>query len=230
MASMGRSWVWCLLLAPALWGFGGCANESAGGERVALEKARQDSVEIKEYDGERLDTFFREYDNSIKGPQKVDIASYHLEIRGLVEKPRSLTYEGVLALPPVRRAITLYCVEGWKEHLLFDGVRVKDVLALAGPAAGVTTIIFHGVDGYSTALPYADVGRLDLMLASRINGLVLDEARGFPFQLVAQSKLGYKWIKWVNAIELSDQPYIGFWEKRGYSDQADVPEEWLEEK
>jgi DMSO/TMAO reductase YedYZ molybdopterin-dependent catalytic subunit len=230
MGKTGRLCAWCLLMAPALWGFGGCAKKGAGGDRMALGKARQDSIEIKEYDGLPLDTFFREYDNSIQGPQKVDAASYRLEIRGLVETPRKLTYEEVLSLPPVKRAITLYCVEGWKERLLFEGVSLKEVLALAGPKSGVKTIIFYGVDGYSTALPYADVERLDLMLASRINGLVLDGMRGFPFQLVAQSKLGYKWIKWLNGIELSDQPYVGFWEKRGYSDQADVPQEWLEEK
>ncbi len=83
------------------------------------------------------------------------------------------------------------------------------------------------MDGYSTALPYEDVARLDLMLASKINGKVLDATRGFPFQLVAESKLGYKWIKWVNRIELSDEPYLGFWERRGYSDEADVPDDRL---
>ncbi len=45
---------------------------------------------------------------------------------------------------------------------------------------------------------------------------------------VAESKLGYKWIKWVNRIELSDKPYLGFWEQRGYSDDADVPKARLE--
>jgi DMSO/TMAO reductase YedYZ molybdopterin-dependent catalytic subunit len=208
---------------------GGCAGEGAEEAPADSAAALGDTLEIREYQGLPLDTYFREYDNSIRGPQAVDIEEYRLEIGGLVEEPRSLTYQEVLGLEPVTRAITLYCVEGWKEQLLFEGVRLADLLALARPREGATTLILHAVDGYSTSLPYGDVERLDLMLAAKINGRVLDEMRGFPFQLVAESKLGYKWIKWVNRIEISDQPYRGFWEQRGYSNEADVPKQWLEE-
>jgi len=208
------------LLAAGLSGSGGCAREAP--------KGGSEAVEITEYDGVRLDPYFREYDNSIQGPQSVDPAAYRLEVAGLVERPLSLTYEEVLALPKVTRAITLYCVEGWSEHLLFEGVRVADVIGPAGRKGEVTTVVLYAADGYSTSLPYGDVARLDLMLASSINGRVLDELRGFPFQLVAQSKLGYKWIKWVTRIELSDKPFSGYWEQRGYSNDADVPKAWLE--
>ena len=178
--------------------------------------------EIKEYEGKRLDPFDRKYDNSIKGPQQVDIKKYRLEVTGLVQNPQSLTYQEVLALPNVKRAVTLHCVEGWDEHLLFEGVRLADVLALAKPKKGVRTVIFYAVDGYSSSLTYNDVTRLDLMLAAKINGKVLDANRGFPFQVVAESKLGYKWVKWVTRIELSKDPYKGFWEQRGYDNEADV--------
>jgi DMSO/TMAO reductase YedYZ molybdopterin-dependent catalytic subunit len=178
--------------------------------------------EIKEYEGKRLDPFERTYDNSIKGPQQVDRKKYRLEVTGLVQTPQSLTYEEVLALPNVKRAVTLHCVEGWDEHLLFEGVRLADVLALAKPKKGVRTVIFYAVDGYSSSLTYDDVTRLDLMLAAKINGKVLDANRGFPFQVVAESKLGYKWVKWVTRIELSKDPYKGFWEQRGYDNEADV--------
>jgi DMSO/TMAO reductase YedYZ molybdopterin-dependent catalytic subunit len=178
--------------------------------------------EIREYEGKRLDPFDRAYDNSIKGPQQVDIEKYRLEVTGLVQKPQSLTYQEVLALPNVKRAVTLHCVEGWQEHLLFEGVRLADVLALAKPKQGVRTVIFYAVDGYSSSLDYGDVKRLDLMLAAKINGKILDAKRGFPFQVVAESKLGYKWVKWVTRIELSKDPYKGFWEQRGYDNEADV--------
>jgi DMSO/TMAO reductase YedYZ molybdopterin-dependent catalytic subunit len=178
--------------------------------------------EIKEYEGQRLDPFDRTYDNSIKGPQEVDRKKYRLEVTGLVQTPQSLTYEEVLALPSVKRAITLHCVEGWDEHLLFEGVRLADILALAKPKKGVRTVIFYAADGYSSSLTYDDVTRLDLMLAAKINGKVLDANRGFPFQVVAESKLGYKWVKWVTKIELSKDPYKGYWEQRGYDNEADV--------
>ena len=178
--------------------------------------------EIREYQGKRLNPFDRAYDNSIKGPQHVDITSYRLEVTGLVHAPQSLTYQEVLRLPVVKRAVTLYCVEGWDEHLLFEGVRLADLLALAKPKKGVRTIIFYAADGYSSSLSYKDATRLDVILATKINGKVLDATRGFPFQVVAESKWGYKWVKWVTRIELSKKPYKGFWEQRGYDNEADV--------
>jgi DMSO/TMAO reductase YedYZ molybdopterin-dependent catalytic subunit len=57
-----------------------------------------------------------------------------------------------------------------------------------------------------------------------MNGVVIPPERGFPFQLVAESKYGYKWIKWITTIELSDNAdYLGYWESRGYSNGATVP-------
>jgi DMSO/TMAO reductase YedYZ molybdopterin-dependent catalytic subunit len=182
----------------------------------------QGEREIREYQGKRLDPFDREYDNSIRGPQHVDINQYRLVVSGLVQTPLSLTYQEVLRLPIVTRAITLPCVEGWNEHLLFEGVRLAGVLALAKPKKGVRTVIFYAADGYSSSLSYADATRLDVMLAAKINGRTLDAKRGFPFQVVAESKLGYKWVKWVSRIELSDKSYQGYWEQRGYDNDADV--------
>jgi len=178
--------------------------------------------EIREYEGKQFAPFDRAYDNSINGPQKVDIARYRLQVTGLVRSPQSLTYQDVLKLPAVKRAVTLHCIEGWDEHLLFEGVRLADLFALAKPKKGVTTVIFYAADGYSSSLSFNDVTRLDLMLAAKINGRVLDAKRGFPFQVVAESKWGYKWVKWVTRIELSDKPYKGYWEQRGYDNEANV--------
>ena len=179
-------------------------------------------IEIREYEGRPLDPFDRKYDNSIKGPQSIDIKTYRLEITGLVNNPQSLTYEEVLSLPKVKRAITLHCVEGWDEHLLFEGVRLAGLFEKAKPQKGVKTVIFYAVDGYSSSLPYDHVRKIDAMLAVKINGKVLDAMRGFPFQVVAESKLGYKWVKWITRIDLSEKTYKGYWERRGYDNEANV--------
>jgi DMSO/TMAO reductase YedYZ molybdopterin-dependent catalytic subunit len=181
-----------------------------------------ETKEIRDYQGQRLDPYSRAYDNSIKGPQTVSPDTYRLKITGLVDSPRTLTYQQVLALPVQKRAITLYCVEGWNEHLLFEGILINDLLALAKPRSSIRTIIFYAADGYSSSLKFDEVRRLNLMLAYKINGRVLDAQRGFPFQVVAESKLGYKWVKWVERIDLSDKPFQGFWERQGYDNQADV--------
>ncbi|MEN6310695.1 MAG: molybdopterin-dependent oxidoreductase, partial [Acidobacteriota bacterium] len=63
----------------------------------------------------------------------------------------------------------------------------------------------------------------DILLAFRMNGLVLPVERGFPFQVVAEDKWGYKWAKWVTAIELGGDPgFKGYWEKRGYNNNGDL--------
>jgi DMSO/TMAO reductase YedYZ molybdopterin-dependent catalytic subunit len=200
-----------------------CASGlEAGGGPLAICSAAAAVREIREYQGKRLDAFDRAYDNSIKGPQRVDIKQYRLRITGLVQTPQSLTYQEVLGLPVVKRAVTLYCVEGWNEYLLFEGVRLADLLAMAKPKKGVKTVIFYAADGYSSSVAYDYAIRRDIMLAAKINGRVLDAQRGFPFQVVAESKLGYKWVKWVTRIALSDKPYKGYWEERGYDNEADV--------
>lgn len=179
-------------------------------------------VEIKEYQGEKLSPFNRSYDNSIKGPQKVDINKYRLIVNGKIQKTLLLTYTQVLALPSVTRAITLNCVEGWSEHLLFKGVRIADIVKSTNINKDVQTVIFYAIDGYSSSLSYKYVLDNDIMIAYEINGKKLDETRGFPFQVVAESKFGYKWVKWVTRIEFSDKPYEGYWEQRGYDNEADI--------
>jgi DMSO/TMAO reductase YedYZ molybdopterin-dependent catalytic subunit len=178
--------------------------------------------EIREYKGKSLNPFNREYDNSIKGPANVDIKKYRLDITGLVQVPQSLTYEQILKLPAVKKVFTLYCVEGWSETLLFEGVRLADLLKPAKPKDEIKTVIFFAADGYSSSISYKDAVRLDVMLAYKINGKTLDAKRGFPLQLVAESKLGYKWVKWVSAIQLSKDPYKGYWEEKGYDNDADI--------
>jgi DMSO/TMAO reductase YedYZ molybdopterin-dependent catalytic subunit len=176
--------------------------------------------EIRVYQGTKLDPFERSYDNSIKGPQTVDIKKYRLEVSGLVKEPLSLSYGQIIKLPSIKRVITLHCVEGWSETLLFEGVRLADILKPAMPQNGVKTIIFYAADGYSSSVSYNDARRLDVMLATKINGRVLDVRRGFPLQVVAESKYGYKWVKWLTRIVLSRDPYRGFWEQRGYDNEA----------
>ncbi len=179
-------------------------------------------VEITEYQGEKLSPFDRGYDNSIKGPQKVDINIYRLIIDGKIKKNLLLSYNEILSLPSTTRAVTLNCIEGWSEHLLFKGVRMAEIIKQVNVSKDVQTVIFYAIDGYSSSLTYKYVLDNDIMLAYEINGKKLNSERGFPLQVVAESKYGYKWVKWVARIEFSDKPYEGYWEKRGYDNDAAI--------
>ncbi|HOI39635.1 MAG TPA: molybdopterin-dependent oxidoreductase [Methanobacterium sp.] len=187
-----------------------------------------DSVEINEYQGEKLSSINDFRENSIKGTQKVDINTYHLEVSGLVVKPKNYTYDQVKNFSNYQKVVKLDCVEGWSVNILWEGVLVKDILNDVKPLPQANTIIFYAVDGYSTSFPLEYVQKNQIIMAYKMNNATIAPERGFPFQLVAESKWGYKWIKWINKIELSDDPnYQGYWESRGYSNTGNLNENFL---
>ena len=182
-----------------------------------------DSSEVREYNGERLDSISKSRENSIKGPQYIDISSYRLKVDGLVQEPQELVYEDVLAMPKYEKVVTLYCVEEWNAKILWEGVLVRDLIDKADPLPWADTVIFHAYDGYTTSLPLQYLIANDILLAYRMNSETLRPEHGFPFQLVAEDKWGYKWIKWMTRIELSDDSeYRGYWEEVGYSNDANL--------
>ena len=190
-----------------------------------------DPVEIREYQGQKLSSMSDFRENSIRGPQYIDGENYRLVVTGLVNRNMSYAYEDVITEHKIyQKVVTLHCVEGWDVTILWEGFLVRDLLYRAGVDGEANTVIFHAHDGYSTSLPLDYIVENNIMIAHRMNGAALPPERGFPFQLVAESKWGYKWIKWITRIELSDDAnYRGFWESRGYSNDADLDEGFLEE-
>ncbi|MFH1032604.1 MAG: molybdopterin-dependent oxidoreductase [Chloroflexota bacterium] len=181
-------------------------------------------AEVREYQGEKLGSVDDFRENSIKGPQHVDISTYKLEITGLVENPASYSYSEVLnSYQHYKKVVTVNCVEGWSVNILWEGMLVKDLLEKAKPSPEAKVVIFHAYDGYTTSLPLDYIVGRDILIAYKMNEVTMPPERGFPFELVAESKWGYKWIKWMTQIELSDNiSYRGFWEERGYSNTADL--------
>ena len=181
--------------------------------------------EIREYQGENLSSISDFRENSIKGPQYVNESNYSLTITGLVNKTIELSYGDVVnGFQKYQKVITLHCVEGWSVKILWEGFLLKELLNEAGISPEAVNVIFYAYDDYSTSLPLDYILNNDILIAYKMNGLTLPPERGFPFQLVAESKYGYKWIKWITTIELSDNVnYRGFWESRGYPNDANVP-------
>ena len=181
--------------------------------------------EIREYEGQDLSSIADFIENSIKGPQYIDKSAYRLKITGLVNKTLEYTYDEVInGFQKYQKVITLFCVEGWSVKILWEGFLLKDLLNEAGINSQANVVIFYAYDGYSTALPLNYILDNDLLIAYKMNNVTLPPERGFPFQLVAESKSGYKWIRWITEIELSDnEAYLGYWESRGYSNDASLP-------
>jgi DMSO/TMAO reductase YedYZ molybdopterin-dependent catalytic subunit len=181
-------------------------------------------VEVRSYQGRDLSSINDFHENSIKGPQYVNISGYRLTVTGLTRETRIYSYDGVLSgFPHYSKVTTLHCVEGWDATILWEGVLVRDVIADAGADPRANTVIFTAHDGYTTSLPLDYLMNNDILMAYRMNNVTLPAERGYPCELVAEDKWGYKWIKWIEKIELTDDPsYRGYWEERGYSNTGDL--------
>jgi DMSO/TMAO reductase YedYZ molybdopterin-dependent catalytic subunit len=181
-------------------------------------------VEIREYEGIDLSSINAFRENSIRGPQHIDTEGYRLTVTGLVNNELEYTYDDIISNYPVfEKVVTLHCVEGWSVTILWEGILVKDLIEEAGVEPNATTVIFYAYDGYSTSVPLDYIVDNNILMAYKMNNVTLPPERGFPFQLVAESKWGYKWIKWITEIELSDnEDYRGFWESRSYSNDGNL--------
>ena len=179
--------------------------------------------EIQEYQGEDLSKINDFRENSIKGPQFIDIATYTLNVTGLVDDPLVYTYDDVLNHQKYEKVVTLHCVEGWSVKILWEGILLEDLFNEVGVQPNASVVILYAVDGYSTSFPIEYITDNNILLAYKMNGLEIPAERGFPFMLVSESQYGYKWIKWITGIELSnDVDYRGYWESRGYPNDASL--------
>jgi DMSO/TMAO reductase YedYZ molybdopterin-dependent catalytic subunit len=180
--------------------------------------------EIRQYQGQNLSSINDFVENSIKGPQHIDISTYHLTITGLVNKTVTYTYDDIINnFVSYKKVAKLDCVEGWSVNILWEGFLVSDLIKEAGVNPNAVGVIFHGYDGYSTELPLNYLDKSGIIIAYKINNVTLPPERGYPFELVAENQAGYKWIKWITQIELTDNPdYLGYWESRGYPNNASI--------
>lgn len=208
--------VFSIALTASFAAFSGCVSDR--GEPGVYNN----ETETLSYRGEQLTPIAQQRNNAIQGTQYIDRGDYRLQVDGLVENPRNFTYEEIIGLPQTSKVVELNCVEGWSFNAKWTGVRIAEIFEETGAMENAATVIFYSADGYSTSLDKDYLLENDIILAYRLNDVTLPPERGFPLQLVAEDKYGYKWAKWIVRIELTDSPYKGFWEERGFNNTADV--------
>ncbi len=198
---------------------GSAADGDNSGPQVTGE------VEATEFEGVQLTPIDQQRNNALAGTQVIDKDTYTLTVDGLVETPLSLSYADLQAYQQQSWLMDLDCVEGWSFTAKWTGPKLGEILADAGVEPEALIAIFYSADvptGY-TSLTLDYILQNDIILALKLNDITLPYSRGFPFQVVAKSKYGYKWAKWVTRIELSaDTEFRGFWERGGYSNDAEV--------
>jgi DMSO/TMAO reductase YedYZ molybdopterin-dependent catalytic subunit len=151
-----------------------------------------------------------------------DPSSYSLEVTGLVRKPRSFTYDELLALPQSHQVSTFHCVTGWTvRNVHWSGVRFKHLLDLVEPLPTAKALRFDSLEvPYNDSLTLEQVGLHDVMLALGMDGQPLSRPHGSPARVVIPEMYGYKGVKWLTKIEFLDEQPTGYWEGLGYDQNA----------
>lgn len=179
-------------------------------------------VKGRAVDAAAIESDFVTYSAAGLIPQIPD-AAYTLRVDGAVEAPYELTLDALKALPRVEVVRNFQCVTGWVvPSVHWTGVRLADLVARARPRPDNAVVEFYSADGvYTDTLAGRDqVDLNDVILAYAIEGGPLPADRGGPVRLVVPPMYGYKSVKWVNRIRVTDRVQPGYWEVRGYAVNA----------
>ncbi len=159
---------------------------------------------------------------------RVDLATWRFDVRGAVERPLSLSWDELLALPRRETACDIHCVTRWSRYdNVFEGVPVQALLARAGVLPRAAFALVHAEQGFTTNLPLADLDRPANLLALAHHGEPLPAEHGGPVRLLVPHLYFWKSAKWVTGFELLEEDEPGFWERNGYHMRGDP---WREER
>ena len=166
-------------------------------------------------------------------PPSVDKGSWSLRVSGMVSSPVSLSYAQLTSMAPMEQYNTLMCVSNTVGGDLvstakWTGVKLNEILGMAGVQSGATYVVFKSVDGYSVGIPIDRAMLDDTILAYQMNGEQLPQEHGFPLRAVVPGLYGMMNAKWITGIEVTAQTYAGYWQQRGWENDAHYnTESWI---
>ena len=166
---------------------------------------------------------------NVEQPPKVPAADWVLKVDGLVDSPLTIDRDAWTRLERSSVTADLRCVTGWSaDDVRWGGVVPSLLLERAGLQPGAKAVLFHAYGhpgtAYSSSLPLHLVTAPGAILADTLDGEPLTAPHGGPLRLIIPSQLGYKNVKWVVRMEVTDKLIPGYWESRGYPQDAPVPE------
>ena len=158
----------------------------------------------------------------------INVKTFRLRIEGLVQKPYSLTMKDLEEMKDKTEFVTLECIGnpvGGNAigNALWEGVTLRKIIERAVPQSGLVKTVFYAEDGYTDSIPYSLSLSDDVFLAFKMNGKDLPKVHGYPVRAVVPGIYGMKNVKWLSKIEVVNFNFKGYWEKRGWSDEAVIP-------
>ena len=176
--------------------------------------------------GQHLTPGFPVLDLGIK--PEIPLSEWRLEIGGLVEQPRTFTWEEFNGLSPFEDTSDFHCVTTWsKFDCHWRGVAFFTLAEIVKPKPEARHVLFTSYDGYSTNVRIEDALDDDALIATHFNGKPLTRDHGGPARVIIPKLYAWKGAKFVRTIEFSLEDRPGFWEVRGYSNTADP---WTEDR
>lgn len=157
----------------------------------------------------------------------VDEGRWRLALTGLVETPRDMSYADLIAMPTQDQLTTLTCISNeiggeLISNAKWTGVRLSDLLATAGIQPAATELALYADDGYTESFPLSKALEPTTMLAYLMNDQPLPSRHGFPSRLIVPGKYGIKNVKWLTRIDLVASDFKGYWQQRGWTDDATI--------
>jgi DMSO/TMAO reductase YedYZ molybdopterin-dependent catalytic subunit len=153
---------------------------------------------------------------------------FRLDLDGMVESPLHLTLDDLLALPQSDSVSDIHCVTQWSRYdNHWQGVAARTLLELARAKPEARHVVFHAHDGYTTNVRLDQFDQPDVFLVHRWEGKPIARLHGGPVRMLIPRLYFWKSAKWLRRIELIGQDRPGFWEVRGYHNNADP---WQEER
>lgn len=156
-------------------------------------------------------------------PKGITRENYELRVYGMVESaPLTFTFSQLENMPFTTANARLTSVSGWSVRAGWQGVKFRDFLKNIQLQQGASYVIFESFGGYTTCVPLKDLQNDNHLICFKVEDEYLESEYGGPVRMVIPHLWGYKSIKGLSRMTFTDFPELGYWETRGYSDDAAI--------
>ncbi|MFX0167926.1 MAG: molybdopterin-dependent oxidoreductase [Candidatus Hodarchaeota archaeon] len=161
-------------------------------------------------------------------PESFDPNTWTLTVDGEVENPTVFSFKEFHALPVTTQISDFHCVESWSvPDNKWEGVLFKELAKRVKPKPSANFVLFHSEGGYTSGIALEVAIEDDVIFAWNRNDEPLKVEDGWPLRVVIPRLYAYKGVKWVRRVSFLEEVVLGFWEKRGYHQDADP---WLNQR